>query len=301
LSLPFNIEGQVNCFLQKVNKRPSNWEVLVLPNCTWLFVFGHFKVLIYKQYIVPRIYYMRLLRLRLVTSIGLLLATVSVRGQNASFELWPEVDVWYRLNNSWRLSAFAPITKYNESKTRDLNIYLQADYAWGHSKHPYFNRLVDDNRNQQLKTWMVRGGYMKGVSIYDWGESYSEQMAFGELHSRWAYIKEVLFSQRLRVDNRWVGDQPVYSYRLRYRMMIEREFVSSKSSFVPYVSAEAYYDSRYSKINRIRLIGGTTISRGGPLALEGNITYQNDINYSTPNMFALNVILHVFLKRQPKQ
>ena len=239
--------------------------------------------------------------LRFILGVCFLLSIFPTFAQQASFEMWPEVDVWYRLNPAWRLSAFVPVTKYNENKTRDLNVYLQADFAWGHSKHPYFNRLVDDNRNQQLKAWLFRGGYMRGASIADRGESYSEDMVFGELHSRWAYIKNVLLSQRLRVDNRWVGDQPVYSYRLRYRMMIEREFVSGQSSFVPFVSAEAYYDSRYSKINRIRLIGGTTISRGGPFALEGNITYQNDINYSTPNMYALNVILHVFLKRQPKQ
>ena len=80
-------------------------------------------------------------------------------------------------------------------------------------------------------------------------------------------------------------------------MMIEREFVSGKVSLVPYVNGEAYYDSRYTKISRVRLIGGTTVSLGGPLALEANITYQNDVHYTTPHLFAFNAILHVFLQR----
>ncbi len=38
--------------------------------------------------------------------------------QNSSFEFWPETDIWCRLTPSWRLSAFTPITIYNESKYR---------------------------------------------------------------------------------------------------------------------------------------------------------------------------------------
>ena len=50
--------------------------------------------------------------------------------QSSTVELWPEADLWYTLTPSWRLSMFIPVTKYYESKNRDLNIYLQADYKW---------------------------------------------------------------------------------------------------------------------------------------------------------------------------
>ena len=95
--------------------------------------------------------------------------------QNSSLEFWPETDIWYRLNPSWRLSAFVPITKYNESKNRDLNIYLHVDYAWGHTKHIIHRRLVDQEKEQIMKIWMVRGGFMEGRSLGENAGNYCSQ------------------------------------------------------------------------------------------------------------------------------
>jgi len=79
-----------------------------------------------------RRYNIRLICVSLFFSLN---AADSCIAQNSSLEFWPESDIWYRLNPSWRLSSFIPITKYYESKNRDLNIYLQADHAWGKTKH----------------------------------------------------------------------------------------------------------------------------------------------------------------------
>lgn len=218
------------------------------------------------------------------------------RAQNASLEFWPETDIWYRLSPSWRLSTFVPITKYNESTFRDLNIYLQADFAWGKTRHSIVSRLMDDNKVQLMKAFLMRGGYMKGWSLGENEGNYTEDMLFGEFHKRIPLNGEYLLSQRFRTDLRWVGEEPVFSYRFRYRIMIEKEYPAGRASIVPYVNAEPYWDSRYSTISRIRLIGGTTLSWGPRLAYEGNITYQHDEHYNSANMYALNVILHVFFE-----
>jgi hypothetical protein len=216
--------------------------------------------------------------------------------QNTSFEFWPETDLWYRLSPSTRLSAFIPITKYNESKNRDLNIYLQADYAWGKTKHLLKRRMMDENRVQVMKAWLVRGGFMEGWSLGDNEGSYTEDMLFAEIHRRIPIKGEFLLSHRIRTDFRWVGEDPKYSYRFRYRVMLEKEFKGEKSSIVPYVNAEPYWDSRYESFSRVRLIGGLTASWGPRFAFEGNLTYQYDSNYDAPNMYALNFILHVFFE-----
>ena len=216
--------------------------------------------------------------------------------QNSSFEFWPETDIWYRLNPSWRLSAFIPITKYHESKSRDLNIYLQADYAWGRTKYAFFRRLMDENRAQKLKVWLIRGGYMKGWSLGNNADDYSEDMLFAEIHRRLPMKGEILLSNRFRTDFRWLGQDSKFSYRLRYRVMIEKEYKAGKLSIVPYVNVEPFWDSRYSTFNRIRLIGGSTFTWVPLLALEGNLTYQFDSSYDTNNLFALNLILHLFFE-----
>jgi len=97
---------------------------------------------------------------------------------NVSYEFWPENDHWYKVSPGIRLSSLVSISRYLESDTRDLNLTLQADYAFGKSKKFLFTRLMDQNQAETLKLWMVRGGYMGGWSLYDKAESYSETMLF---------------------------------------------------------------------------------------------------------------------------
>jgi len=217
--------------------------------------------------------------------------------QNSSFELWPEADIWYRINPSWRLSSFIPFTIYYPSGNTDLNIYVQADYAWGRTKRVYFARLVDQSRAQLMKAWMVRGGFMEGRSLGENAGTYTEQMLYAELHRRIPLGDKFLLSQRLRTDLRWVGQDPEFSYKIRFRAMLEKEITSGNFSSVPYVNAELYWDSRYSIIiSRFRVAAGSTLSWGPYFAIEGNITYQYDSNYYAQNLYALNLILHVFFE-----
>ena len=65
---------------------------------------------------------------------------------------------------------------------------------------------------------------------------------------------------RLRTDLRWLGDAHEFSTRLRYRLMVEKEYGVGRTSIVPYVNVEPYYDSRYDIVNRVRLIGGATVA-----------------------------------------
>jgi hypothetical protein len=242
---------------------------------------------------MPWRHYLRLICLVVFMSLG---ATCSSIAQNSSFEFWPETDIWYTLSPSWRLSAFVPITKYNESKNRDLNIYLHADYKWGRTKHAVVSRMMDENKVQQMKAWMVRGGFMEGWSLGENAGEYTEDMLFAEIHRRIPLKGQILLSQRIRVDTRWVGEDPTFSYRFRYRVMIEKEFTVGRGSIVPYVNVEPYWDSRYSIFNRVRVIGGATGAWGPRFAFEGNITYQYDSHYDTANLWALNLILHVFFE-----
>jgi hypothetical protein len=226
-----------------------------------------------------------------------LISSANVFGQNTSYEFWPEADIWYKVTPGLRLSSFASITRYLESDTRDLNLTLQADHAFGKSKKFLFTRLMDQNQAETLKAWLVRGGYMGGWSLYDKAESYSETMLFAEIHRRFLLRHLILFSQRLRMDNRFLGKEDAdYSYRFRYRAMVEKEFLSGKTSIIPFISVEPFYDSRYNTFNRVRAIGGSTVTWNQRFALEGNFTYQYDSKASKKNLLAFNAILHLYFE-----
>ena len=86
--------------------------------------------------------------------------------------------------------------------------------------------------------------------------------------------------------------------------IMEKEYTAGRTSIVPYVNVEPYYDSRYETVNRVRLIGGGTVAWSPRFALETNITYQYDSRSSVTNLYALNIILHLYFEtagaREPK-
>lgn len=237
---------------------------------------------------------LRLAVLALVIGLGAAGAAVAQEASTSSVELWPEMDVWWRLTPAWRLSMFLPISKNVETDYREGSLILQADYGWGRSKKRIKTRLFDDDRAREMQVFLARVGYLTGQSLDDEGAAYQEDMVFGELHLRNPLRGRFLISHRLRTDFRWLNADSEFSTRVRYRLMVEKEYLTGRTSIVPYVNVEPYYDSRYKTVNRVRLIGGATVSWTQRLALECNFTYQYDTRASVTNVYALNMILHVF-------
>jgi hypothetical protein len=237
-------------------------------------------------------------RLKLRTCFAALLVSLAAAGAAGadppSREFWPEIDTWLRLSPAWRLSVFVPISENLDTHYREGNLILQADYGWGKTNRT--TRLIDENRAQTTKLWLLRGGYLGGKSLDDQGAAYTEYTAFAELHLRLPLKGGILLSHRLRTDLRWLGEgDSEFSTRVRYRLQAEKEFTAGRGSIVPYFSVEPYFDSRYDTVNRVRLITGASVAWSPRAAIETNLTYQYDSHSSTKEILALNVILHVFL------
>jgi hypothetical protein len=216
-----------------------------------------------------------------------------------SREFWPEIDTWLRLSPVGRVSLFVPISENLDTHYREGNLIAQGDYAWGTSKRS--TRLIDEDRARAMRIWLLRGGYLGGKSLDDQGEAYTEYTTFGELHVRLPLKGGFLLSHRLRTDLRWLGkDSHEFSNRWRYRVMLEREVTAGRASFVPYVSVEPYYDSRYDTVNRFRIIAGNSVGWSPRAALEGNVTYQYDSKSSTKEILALSVVVHMFFDASHK-
>jgi len=237
--------------------------------------------------------WLRLVFLALLVWVG---AAGAVLAQESSTEFWPETDIWLRVSPAWRFSMFLPLSRNIETDYREGNLILQADYAWGRPKHIRKLRMLDETRAREMRRLMVRAGYVGGRSLDDQGQAYRENAAIFEWHFRTPLKSNILVSHRWRTDLRWLGTDQVFSYRIRYRLMAEKEFEVGRTSIVPYASVEPYYDSRYSVVNRVRLIGGASVSWTKLFALEANITYQHDSRSAVTNLYALNLILHLYFE-----
>ena len=233
-----------------------------------------------------------LLTLALVVSLAL--PALTLAGETGE-EFWPEVDVWIRLDDHFRLSPCLSLSSDLETRYREGIALLQLDYSWRRGGAPFMSRrLFDEARAAAMNRFMVRGGWLAGKSLDDDGRSYSERQAFLELHLRNPLKGGSLLSHRLRTDLRFIGDERDFSWRLRYRLQAEKEYHAIGTSVVPYASLEGSFDERYSAINRIRAIGGGTVALSRLFVAEANITYQYDSHLPTTDLFALNAILNVY-------
>jgi len=199
----------------------------------------------------------------LVVAFVLLLTLLSgvshVKAQTSSTEFWPESDNWLKLTKQWRLSMFFSLSKNIETKYREGNYIAQIDYVFGKTHSLHTIRLYDDNRAITLKPFMIRPGYLGGTSIGDNGQNYKERTGFVEFHLRNPLKSNVLVSHRVRNDLRFPGDEnPDFSWRIRYRLQIEKEITIKKTSLVPYINVAPYYNSRDEIVNRVCAIGGAT-------------------------------------------
>lgn len=243
-------------------------------------------------------------RYRWYAALFLFLACCSpqkAHSQENTVEFWPEVDLWLRVSPSWRFSVFVPISSNLETKYREGNLIVQSDFAWAKSRRFRFKRLFDENKAQQMKIMLTRLGYLGAKSLNDKGDAYKEYMGFLEQHIRSPLKGNFLLSHRIRPEARWIGDDHDLSYRIRYRAMLEKEINLTNVSWIPYINAELYYDSRYETTNRLRASGGTSVSWTPRFLIEGNITYQHDSKSSVAKLYALNLILHIFFETGGKQ
>ena len=97
--------------------------------------------------------------------------------------------------------------------------------------------------------------------------------------------EEIWLEARARADLRWIGGD--YSTRYRGRLEATREFTVFDHSVVPYLNAEAFYDSRYSGWSRALYQAGTEVTVNKRFRFEVNVSRQVDF---LPEHSALNAV-----------
>lgn len=168
----------------------------------------------------------------------LLIFCSTALGQEASEtkkEIWPEVDVFFPLNERFRLMVAAGWEKAAE--TRDgqeaqVGVYLDCFFR---------DRIT------------LRAGYRHGFALGN-NEPFTEHRIVLDQTFHKPLGREFVFSDRNRQELRWVNGD--FSLRFRNRAKLEKTFVAGKRSFVPYTSGEIFYDSRFSTFNRFRFSVG---------------------------------------------
>jgi hypothetical protein len=212
----------------------------------------------------------RLASYGLASILLILLARLSAAqdtGASGTTEVWPELDIYWRQaehqRNFFELSA----STEREGAKREATVGAYQDFL-------------------RLPAVFFRGGFRYTFSTRD--ASYRESRMVGEATYALYSSSFARLLNRTRGELRWVNGE--YSYRLRDRLHLQHQSRSTSGPAPsPYITFEAYYDSRFRSIVRIGGRIGTEARLGGPVAIDVYIARQNNSRSSPKYVNALGV------------
>jgi len=206
---------------------------------------------------------------RRLTLLFAFLGTRGVAAQTAQ-EWWPELDLYWQPSQRQRSLLELSRSAEREGAKSEGTIGLLQDY------------FTFPNGG------FVRSGYKFTFSTRD--ASYRESRLLTEAHLKATTPYDTRFTNRSRVELRWVNG--VYSYRLRDRIQLLRPTRGIGGQPIdPYANFEAYYDSRYNTIARLAWRLGGELPFSKRRHLDVYLAEQYNSRGSPPRVLALGMTL----------
>jgi Protein of unknown function (DUF2490) len=197
-------------------------------------------------------------------------------GADTRDEFWPELDLWFKLNDSFRLLLVGSGTRDRDTGDRtngEAAVYL------------------DYRINQHIS---LRGGFDYALTIAQSpGELNGvEHRYILDFNYRWYFGEATQLTDRTRTDLR--DSDGTSSYRIRNRLQLEHEVKFTYGGTTPYVNVEAYYDSRYDTVSRVRWEAGASTAIGKHMALDLYVGRQHDSQPKIQDVNGLGVTLNAY-------
>jgi hypothetical protein len=193
-------------------------------------------------------------------------ACLPARAQDTQFI--PEVDAYLKLNSVVR-------TYFQAKDDREGGDSSQL--AIGPSIQFYLKPLItlkrvttfdlDDSKSRAL---VVEVGYR----YIDEPDAPAENRMVLAVTSNFPLKAGIHMSDRNRADLDWKNGG--FTWRYRNRLTLERTFAIHSYHFIPYVSAELFYESQYGKISTTSIYAGSLFPVGKHV--EFNPYYEHDNN-----------------------
>ena len=199
----------------------------------------------------------------------LVASALPVRAQTV--QVWPELDVFVRLNPKSRLLLVATTVKEDDQvKDGEFGVSLDVHFK-PIRRAPKLLFQLDESKNQVLT---IRTGY-RYLPSYSGGST--ENRGLLEATAKYPLTRHfghVLLSNRNRIDFRVIDGE--YSWRYRNRLSTEREFSVGPVRLNPYARFEVFYDSRFGEFSKTELMVGASFPITKRCELEGYFDHQLD-------------------------
>ena len=184
--------------------------------------------------------------LLVLAACSLLLFCQEVIGQAVDF--CPELDIHVKLSKNTRFWLQADRTREEGSPIQtEIGPSLELSLKPLLKLSRWTERQPDKFK---ARTLSVNLGYRR----LEFADKPGEDRGILEASPRYPLVWKVFATDRNRGELRWAGG--AFSWRYRNRLTFERQVPIHSYAVLPYVRAEGYYDSRYSKWSATAIAAG---------------------------------------------
>jgi Protein of unknown function (DUF2490) len=166
-------------------------------------------------------------------------------------EVWPSIDVYYKINPKIRLYGTVAGTKMSESSYTDGALGIFFDY-FGYS-FKRLTKLTRPNHPENLPKnfiWL-RAGYQYSATPPSTKDPFKENMLVTEANSRFYLPWSVLMTVKNRFD--WRSKNGEFNGRYRPRLILEKDLHTEFMFFTASGFAEYFVNFGNSAVNRFRI------------------------------------------------
>lgn len=205
-------------------------------------------------------------------------------------EVWPSIDVYYRINDKLRIYATASGTKKDSSNYTDgsLGIFLDI-FAF-----PVLAKRRANHLEELPGTYLrLRAGYQRSASPANAEDPFQENLYVLQADGRATLPASILLTVRNRFDFRFnEGD---FSTRYRPRLALERDFRTEYLFFTVSSFTEYFANFGQPQLNRFRLQLGLEVKVTKHLAYESFWNHQFANEPSISEVDAFGMVLKLYL------
>jgi hypothetical protein len=204
-------------------------------------------------------------------------------------EFWPILNAHVQLPSDYRLLAFVGSKKGEEYPYQQLHAGLGVGFQWkSFSKFHPLN--IDPDKEHLL---VVGAGYERLQTIQS-GTAKNENRAVAEAFLGFRPASRLLLRDRNRGEFRWVNG--VYSTRYRNDLSGAYDIAVHNFRFIPYASAEVFYDSAKNSWNEQQYTAGVQWPFRHFLMLATYYLQQNCTTCTTPRLNVAELSLNVYFR-----
>ncbi|PZX51922.1 hypothetical protein [Algoriphagus chordae] len=238
----------------------------------------------------------------LIISTGLILANFHrAYGQNDSTnlepqqEVWPELNLYYQINDNFRLYSIVSGTKVDQSSYSEGAFSIFVDYFG--LKAP-ISKLNFVGREERFR-FRLRVGYLYSTTP----PTDDDKIRSSTFRIQTANTFSITPKFRLYYKGKLDMVIADHEFNARYvpRLIVERDFRTEYLTFSAYTYVERYLDFQGRGLNRTRLAAGANLRVSRSIDFETYFLHQFGNGDNVPTVKAIGSRLKIYFSRVKKK